>query len=164
MACAPSSRERAEAMAGLARVLTVEGDQRRAVELAALALAEPDADDAVRIDAALGLAWGKLYLREDLEQGAELCGPRGGVGGAQRRPHAAGRTRSVPRGCWRRRSGARQAAATFAAALAVDEVADPRRVIISPEFDRSLFLIWTDRCAEAADLLRRFHVGRHRGG
>jgi hypothetical protein len=156
VACAPSSRERADAMAGLARVLTVEGDQRRAVELAALALAEPDADDAVRIDAALGLAWGKLYLREDLEQGArsaafaaELAGRSGDRTLLANSLSAQGVLETV--------LGRSEAAETFAAALAVHEVADPSRVIRSPEFDRSLFLIWTDRCAEAADLLRRFH-------
>ena len=96
VACAPSSRERAEAMAGLARVLTVEGDQRRAVELAALALAEPDADDAVRIDAALGLASGQALPARGSRAGRPLRGPRGGVGGAQRRPHPAGQLAQWP--------------------------------------------------------------------
>jgi DNA-binding CsgD family transcriptional regulator len=144
-------------MAGLARVLSVEGDQRRAVELAASALSEPDAEDAVRIDAALGLAWGKLYLREDLEQGARSAALAAEL--AERSGHRTLLANSLSaRGVLEAALGRGQAEATFEAALAVHAVADPARVIRSPEFDRSLFLIWTDRCAEAADLLRSFHV------
>jgi DNA-binding CsgD family transcriptional regulator len=157
VACAPPGRERAEAMAGLARVLSVEGDQRRAVELAALALAEPDADDAVRIDAALALAWGKLLLREDLEEGARCAALAAEL--AERLGDRTLLANSLSaQGVLEAALGRGKAAATFAAAQAVHEVADARRVITSPEFDRSAFLIWTDRCTEAADLLRRFHA------
>ena len=143
---APSGRERAEAMAGLARVLTVEGDQRRAVELAARALSEPDAGDAVRIDAALGLAWGTLYLREDLDGGARCAALAAEL--AERSGNRTLLANSLSAlGVLEALLGRAQAAATLAAALAVHDVADLTRVIRSPEFDLSLFLIWTDRSA-----------------
>ena len=73
-------------------------------------------------------------------------------------------TRSVPRRCWRRCSGARRRRRRSRRRWRWTTSPILTRIIRSPEFDRSLFLIWTDRCAEAADLLRRFHVAAIEAG
>ena len=73
LAAAPTGTARAEALAALSRLHRFEGDQPRGAALAQRALAEADADDRVRAEAARGLAATLFYLREDLEEAADFA-------------------------------------------------------------------------------------------
>ena len=153
---APSGRLRAQAMAAQARALSFEGDQRQAATIARRALAEPDAGDAVRAEAAQAVCWASIFLREALDDGlrhamlaARLAGELG--------DRALAANALGVQGVIEAALGRPGASATFERALALDGVSDPGRRIRSPRFDHAAFLMWADALDESAAILRDFH-------
>jgi hypothetical protein len=153
---APDGRLRAEAMAAQARALAFEGEQREAARIARLALAEPDAGDADRAEAAQAVCWSAIFLREALEDdrehaalAAELAGR---LGDAALQANALG-----VQGVLEAALGRPGAAETFARAVALGAVADPVRRLRSPRFDHAAFLMWADALDESAAILEEFH-------
>ena len=153
---APSGRLRAEAMAAQARALAFEGDQRQAAKVARRALAEPDAADAVRAEAALAVCWASIFLRETLDDGVQHAMLAASL--AERLGDRALEANALGvRGLLEAVVGRPEASTTFTRATALDEVADPVRRMRSPRFDQAAFLMWADALDQSAAILRDFH-------
>ena len=152
---APSGALRAQAMAAQARALAFEGDQRGAARLGRRALAEPDAGDAVRAEAAQAVCWASMFLREALEDGlhhARLAvGLASGLGDRALAANALG-----VQGLIEATLGRHEAPATFARALELDDSPDLARRLRSPRFDQAAFLMWADALDESAAILQGF--------
>jgi DNA-binding CsgD family transcriptional regulator len=153
---APDGRRRAAAMAAHARALAFEGEQREAARIARLALAEPDAGDAARAEAAQAVCWSAIFLREALEDGQEHAALAAALAG-RRGDRALQANALGVQGVLEAALGRRGAGATFARAFALGDVADPVRRLRSPRFDHAAVLMWADVLDESAAILDEFH-------
>ena len=149
---ARSGSARAEALAGLSRLLRFGGDQPLAAELARQALAEAGQDDRVRAEAAQGLAATLFFMRESLQEGVELA--------TLAAEHAARSHDDVLHmeslcllGLLECLVGNPQAAATLRSVPDQGELVSFGRVLATPMNNRGVFALWTDG-PEADGLLR----------
>jgi DNA-binding CsgD family transcriptional regulator len=146
--------QRAEALVALARVHLHGGDQPRARQLAATAVAEAAGDQRREANAAQLLASAMFFLREELPEALEhaaratrlaaetedavLLGTAGGM--------KAVIEAVLGRAEWR---------ATLRSLAHVGEAPPGKPVVCSPGWHEAMIAVWTDRAEKAAELMRR---------
>ena len=142
-------------MASLGLLHLFDGEHVRAAELCRAALAEPGADERTRADAATDLASALLYMREDLEDALGLATLGTEIAAKTRNRLVLGDALGI-KGLVECLLGRPEAATTMLAARDLGDAPEKERVIGSPSFHWSTYLLWTND-AEAGALLRGCH-------
>jgi DNA-binding CsgD family transcriptional regulator len=145
---------RAEALSRLAWVDHYAGDQRVAVRLFRECLSDAEDDSSLRHDAAVGLASGLFFLREDL--GEALRHARSAARTAEREQNRAGLADALGlQGVIEAVLGRRAAAQTLEAASDLEEWARNIPLVRRPSFESALARVWFDDFGGARAELER---------
>ena len=130
-------------------------DQPAARDLAALALAEPDAGAALWADAGELLASASFFMREDLPQALEHITRAAELAVGVGEPHLVGNAVSM-KAVIEATLGRNEWKATLQSLAHVGDAPRGEPVVTAPGFHAAMIALWTDRAAEAATVLRGY--------